>query len=461
MTEILDSLPLWLWFTLALLVLFVARQPVHQAISTLGRIAQQSLRLAAKAVSGAERRLQARNREVMLASGLEAAERSVEREFERIEATMKRELAQYPTLHRRLCEQLTAIDEDYVRSAEVPPEPSNWAKAIKAVCEIPATQDPVVGDVLEIIHHSMRKSEAKALEAYRESSKERHQLLKRMVPHWRSILKRLGRVNKNVESVIRRATALDGHMRRYEDIQQGSDRAVRRLSSSSLSQFFISAFVLVILAGGALVNFHLIARPLAELVGGGAAIGAYPLADTTAGVILLLQIGLGVFLLECLGVTRMVPALGSLGDVLRKRLAWAAGGLLLALACSEAGLAFTREVVIQGDLTDRAAAAGDISWVSTTAQMLLGFVLPLVLAFTAVPLEGFVASARNVLGMLAALVLRSLSTILRLVGAVLLHCSDLLIRLYDIVIFLPLWLESRYEGWRRSSRTLETVEDSA
>ncbi|WP_237055320.1 hypothetical protein [Microbulbifer sediminum] len=468
MTEITDSLPLWLWFILVLVALFVARRPVHQAISALGRFFHQSLRLGASAVASAERRLQERNREVLLAAGQEAAERYVEREFDRIEATMKRELAQYPALHRRLCEQLTAIDEDYVRSAEVPPEPTNWAKAIKAVSEIPAKQDPVVGDVLEIIHQSMRKSEAKALEAYRESARERHQLLKRMMPHWRSILKSLGRVNKHVESVIRRATALDGHMRRYEEIQQGTDRALRRLSSSSMSQFFISAFVLVIAVGGALINFHLIARPMTEMVGGTSYIGSFKVADISALVIILVEITMGLFLMECLRITRLFPVIGSLNDKLRTRMMWVAFALLFFLACVEAGLAFMREILMQEDLAvsaqlrgeEVAATTGDVYWITTAAQMGLGFILPFALTFVAIPLENFIASARTVIGVLTALFLRTLSVILRLLGTASLRCSAMLIGLYDIVIFFPLWLEARFERWRESGRGARAVEEA-
>ena len=464
MTELFNSLPLWLWLVLGLVALFVARRPVHQGIFSLARFFHQALRLGANAVAGAELRLQQRNREVLLAAGSEAAERRVEREFERIEGTVKKELAQYPALHRRLCEQLTTLDEDYVRSAEVPPEPTNWAKAIKAVAEIPAKQDPVVGDVLETIHHSMRKAESKALEAYRESARERHQLLKRMMPHWRSMLTSLGRVNKSVDSVIRRAKAIDGHLERYEEIQEGGDRALRMLSSSSLSQFFISAFVLVIAVGGALLNFHLIARPMTEMVGGAGLIGSFQLADIFALVIILMQISIGIFLMECLQITRLFPAVGALNDKMRRHLMWAAFALLFLLATVEAGLAFMREILARQDLVVSAqlkgveAAAGH--WIIAAAQMGLGFVLPFALTFVAIPLESFIASARNVSGMLAAVFLRVLSVSLRLCGTASLRAGALLARLYDIVIFFPLWLESKYLEWRATASEPESVENT-
>ena len=456
MTGIFQSLPPSLWFVIALVALFLARKPVHQGILALARFFHQSLRLGASAVAAAEGRLQLRNREVLLAAGREATERHIEREFDRIEGAMKKELAQYPALHRRLCEQLTAIDEDYVRSAEVPPEPTNWAKAIKAVAEIPAKQDPVVGDVLETIHGSMRKAEGKALEAYRESARERHQLLKRMMPAWRSILKSLGKVNKTVSTVQQRARVVDGHMDRYEEILQGSDRAQRMLSSSSLSQFFISAFVLAIAVGGALINFHLIARPMTEMVGGTSYIGSFKIADISALVIILVEITMGLFVMECLRITRLFPVISALSDKVRTRMMWAAFTLLFFLATVEAGLAFMREILMQEDLAVSAqlrgaevvAAEGGVYWITTAAQMGMGFILPFALTFVAIPLENFIASTRTVIGILAVFMLRLLSVVLRLAGTALLRSGTLLIRLYDIVIFFPLWLEARFLRWR-------------
>lgn len=457
MTEVFHSMPPWLWFVVALIALFLARKPVHQGIYSLARFFHQSLRLAANAVAAAETRLQQRNREVLLTAGREASERHIEREFDRIDSAMKKELAQYPALHRKLCEQLTAIDEDYVRSAEVPPEPTNWPKAIKAVAEIPAKQDTVVSDVLEIIHSSMRKAEAKALEAYRESARERHLLLKRMMPAWRSILTSLGRVNKTVTAVQQRAKLIDRHMDRYEEIIQGSDRAQRMLSSSSLAQFFISAFMLAIAAAAVLVNFHLIARAMTEVIGGASYVGNFTIADIAALVIILVEIAMGLFLMECLRITRLFPVISALHEKLRTRMMWAAVALLLLLTTVEAGLAFIREPLLQGDLAARvqagqemvATTAGGAYWIATAAQMGMGVILPLALIFVAIPLESFIASARTVIGIIAAFSLRLLSVILRVAGSGILSAGSLLVRAFDILIFFPLWLESRFVSWRQ------------
>jgi hypothetical protein len=256
--------------------------------------------------------------------------------------------------------------------------------------------------------------------------------------------------------VLLRAKTLDGHMEHYEEILQGSDRAQRMLSSSSLSQFFISAFVLAVAVGGALINFHLIARPMTEMVGGSSYIGNFKVADISALVIILVEITMGLFVMECLRITRLFPVISALNDKLRMRMMWAAFVLLLLLASIEAGLAFMREILMQEDLAvsaqlrgdEVAAASGGIYWITTAAQMGMGFILPFALTFVAIPLENFIASTRTVIGVFASFLLRLLSVCLRLLGITLLRSGSLLVRVYDIVIFLPLWLEAKFIRWR-------------
>jgi len=74
--------------------------------------------------------------------------------------------------------------------------------------------------------------------------------------------------------------------------------------------------------------------------------------------------------------------------------------------------------------------------------MVMGFVLPFALVFVAIPLESFVHASRTVIGMLAVMVLRSIAALLRFVGNVVYHGARMLVRIYDLVIFAPLWVES-------------------
>ena len=60
------------------------------------------------------------------------------------------------------------------------------------------------------------------MDDYRKASGERHALLRKMMPDWRQIQETLGRVNKNVESVLERSLAIDRHMQEYDDIVQAA-----------------------------------------------------------------------------------------------------------------------------------------------------------------------------------------------------------------------------------------------
>lgn len=438
-----------IWFVAISIILFLARVPAQKYLLAFTEVMHNAMRLAACTVMSAEKKLQARNREVLLEAGREAAERQIEREFERVENSVTRDLAQYPTLQRKLSESVTYIDEDYQQSTEVPPDPPDWCKVVESVANIESRGDAMVSNVLKDIHKSMVKAQNIAIKEHRSSCMERHKVLKRMMPHWRSVKRVLGEVDRNISSILERAKKISRYMDDYEEILKGSDRAVRVLSSSAMSQFFVSAFVLGIAVGGAMVNFTLIARPMAEMVGGQSFIGSLKVSEISAMVIILVEISMGLFLMESLRITRLFPVISALNDKLRVRMIWITFGFLLALACVEAGLAFMREILMEDELATSAmlrGAAGvsvnDFGWITTAAQMGMGFILPFALVFVAIPLETFVHSTRTVIGALVAALLRGLAFGLRLIGNIFRYSGKVLVNVYNLLIFAPLWLES-------------------
>ena len=449
----------------SVVLLYFARKPAHRIIVSLSRALHNGLRISAHAVTQAEKRLVERNREVLLAQGREAAEHIIEREFERVDATLRRDMAEYPALQRQLSEAVTRIDEDYQNSTEVPPSPPGWTKAVAAVAKIPSSDDPMVVDILRGINDSLVKAHENAIEEYRIQARERHQLLKTMLPYWRKLQQVLGQVDKRVTSLLERSQTIDRHMDEYEQILKGSDKAIRTLSSSSMTQFFIAAFVLAIAVGGAVINFNLIARPMQEMVGGSSYLMGFKTANIAALVIILVEVAMGLFLMESLRITRLFPTIGALDDKMRIRMMWASFIMLLTLAGIEAGLAYMRELLSQDDaalvagLLNNTEVVKDSSnrWITTAAQMGMGFILPFALTFVAIPLESFIESARTVVGIVGAALLRVLSVTLRILGNIARYAGTAFAHLYDLIIFAPLWLEGLLSGRTRQEKAPRTV----
>jgi len=457
---IVNSVPvsIMIWSVLIVSFLYMARHSAHRALRSFTRVLHAGFRLSSKALEPIEKRLALRNREVLLSDGREASERVIDREFERITATVEKELADTPALQRRIQEEIAQLEDDYKQSTEVPPSPPGWVNAVEAVAKIPAKGDPLVVDILEDIHASLVKAHAATIDEYRETRKERHQLLKNIIPSWRKVSQVLGVVDKNVTSLLERAKVIDRYMDDYEQILNGTDRAVRNLSSSSLNQFFISAFVLAIAVGGAFINFNLIARPMAEMVGGNAYVGEWRIANLAALVIILIEITMGLFLMETLRITRLFPTIGALKDSMRIRMFWITLIILTSLATVEAGLAYMRELLMQDELATSALLRGEaiaataaaseagFTWITTVAQMGMGFILPFALVFVAIPLETFVQSFRTVLGVVAVGGIRILAFTLRLISSSFYYMGSMSIHVYDLVIFAPLWVEQKVQG---------------
>lgn len=452
------------WFVILVTFFYMARDAAHRAIHSLSRVMHNGLRLSSKALGPVVYHLTLRNQEVMLAAGREEKERTIEREFERINSSVTKELADTPALQRKILEQITVLEEDYKESVEVPPSPPGWVNAVDAVARIPAKSDPIVADILEDIHESLVKAHNTSTEEYRKSRKERHQLLRNMLPHWRKVLHVTDAADKNVCSLLDRAKAIDRYMDEYEEIQKGTDLAVRKLSESSLTQFVISLVVLAIAFGGAMINFSLIARPMAEMVGGNAYISGFKVADIAALVIILVEVTMGLFLMESLRITRLFPAIGALKDTMRVRMIWITFTILLMLATVEAGLAYMRELLMQDGLVTMAllrgeaaaGASGGFTWITTVAQMGMGFILPFALVFIAIPLETFVQTLRMVLGIIVVALIKTLAFSLRLLGNIIYHLGNTLLHIYDLFIFAPLWIEKMLSNRQVGPRAVLT-----
>lgn len=432
---------------LLLAAMYLARKPFHRAVLAFSLVINNALRLSAASVRQAEKKLVERNREVLMAEGLENAERLVEREFERINAAVVRDLKGYPALQRQMADVVTKLEEDHARSVEVPPNLPNWINIIESIATIKHDGDSMVGKMLSEIDRNLREQNRTAIESFRSSSGKRQVLLNRMLPLWRRVQKTLDDIGRSISDLTDRAKSIDRYMDDYQEIRDRTDKAARKLSSSSTTQFFIAGLVLLIAIGGAVINFNLIALPMSEMVGGGSFIGPFRTSDVAGLVIILIEISMGLFLMESLRITRLFPVIGSMDDKMRMRMVWITLTLLTVLAGVESALAFMRDRIASDMEALRQTLAGveqtvhTGSKIPTIGQMIMGFILPFALTFVAIPLESFISSARTVLGTMAAGLLRIIAFLLRLSGNIVYYTGKFAAALYDLIIFPPLWLE--------------------
>ena len=449
-------------FLIAIPFLYAGRRPMHGVIRSVCRALSGPLRLGARWLMATAEEMRERNRVVLLAQGREEVKQTIEREFERVTALVQRDLHGYPALQRRLMDEITRIEEDYQKCGEVPPPPPEWTKAVETIAGIKNTGDGLVIKILEDISKSLERIYDKVVGEYRRSYEKRHKILEGFQPFWRSLNQTLTRVDKNLTGLQESAAKIDTQMDKYEQIVAKSEKVEHALTSSASIQFFISTVVLAVAFGGAFVNFWLIARPMSAMVGGGEYLaGGMEASQIAALVIIFVEATMGLFLIESLRITHLFPRISNMQDKMRHRMLWISFTILLILAGVEVALAVMRDLIISADMELKRGLGGadagvakavvETSWVTkipVIGQMILGFILPFALAFVAIPLEYFIASARTVLGVALVAGTRGLGFALRFLSNLTKQLSNTLVMLYDVLIFLPLIVERVVQGAR-------------
>jgi hypothetical protein len=432
-----------IWVVLILLVLYVARWPAHRLLKALSRLLYRSLRLMAHALMRAEGRLSQRNREVMLMQAREHQVQKLQREFERVASYVNRDLSAYPALNRQLTTVGKKIEEDFQQSGEVPPVPPAWVTAVDTIAKIPPNGDPMVSTILRNVQTQLERSSKQLVDAYRKAAGKRHELLQRMLPLWRFMNRKLESLERIFTGLGDRTQKIDHQISRLEEIVAGTDQVQESLKSSALTQFFVATLLLAVTVVGGVINFNLIAMPMSEMVGGASYIGPFHASEVAALMLVAMELSVGVFLMDALRFTHLFPVIGTMEDKVRRRVAMLMLLFLMVLACIEASLGFMRnllaadkEALIQqlaGGVVP-ATAALQYRWLPSLAQMVLGFILPFLLAWAAIPLEMFVHSGRVVGGLVGATGLRLSAFSLRLMGSLFDAVGKLLVSLYDALI---------------------------
>jgi hypothetical protein len=445
------ALSLFVLALVAMLFCYAARKPMHELFRALGALIGGPLRVGARWLTATATEMKERNKAVLLAHGKQETGQRIEREFERLGALVQRDLQGYPTLQRKLLDEITRIEEDYRKCGEVPPPPPDWVEAVSAMASVKTGGSEMVQRILEEIKTSIAKIHDKAIGEYRRSYESRHKILEGFMPFWRSVDRNMTEVNKKLGDLQASAKGVDALMAKYEAIHAKTDKAEQTLAVSAFTQFAIALLVMAIAAGGAFINFKLIALPMSEMVGAGDYLTAsLRTSEVAALVIIFVEASMGLFLLEALRITHLFPRIATLNDVMRRRMMWIALVLLVTLAGVEAALALMRDMLIAdkqallqslATVPQAVANEGWVGHIPTAGQMLLGFILPFALAFIAIPLESLIHSSRTVGGVLAAAVVSMLGVALRMLASVVRRMAKVLISVYDVIIVVPLMVE--------------------
>jgi hypothetical protein len=231
---------------------------------------------------------------------------------------------------------------------------------------------------------------------------------------WKEVRVLLERTNEAVGGALDTAARVNTYIDEYARVRDDDHIAARALSYSATKRFAISSFVLCAAVGGAFASWQLIAPPLAGLLPEGAQLGGVSAAALSALAVVGLEVVLGVFTMDLLGITELFPRLARLPAKQRRLLL---GGALTSLFLL--------------------AAAGGV----LADSSLLGFAWPWLVALAAVPLEMFLDNGRHVGTHAGALLVGALGSLAFVAGRTARTLSDVLPSLYDAYVSIPLRIE--------------------
>ena len=456
--------PLLSWTVLAvgaMVLLYLARPWARALFAALFGGLARTFRLTGQALGALSRAAWQRHRELVSEYRLKEIEHKLARQLDRLDTVMRRDLARYPELHRAITDLTGRIRDDYAASGliEEPEASPKWATeatALSAGSEKLAVM-PRIAAVPRVTPDDRPRPPRFSQRGERRRLRILGRGMRRLGP-LEARLAGLDGLEERVRETVARAAELVAD---YRALLLSEARAVATAGDSAAVRFVVAVLFLVIAAGGSVLNFQLIARPMAELVGSGYEIAGYPIAQVAALTMILIEAAVGIVLMEGLGITQLLPVFGRLERGQRRLLAVGAAILLIGLASVEAGLAYLREILIgleqQAVATTMGISAAQAEkatgFLPIAVQAALGFAIPFVLALVAIPLEVAVETGRAVVQGLWATLLGILGFLFRVLGQALHFVEHVLAAAYDLIVFLPLSLERlalAVARWRRN-----------
>lgn len=282
--------------------------------------------------------------------------------------------------------------------------------------------------------------------------------------------------NKNASDVNKAFTE-------FEEIVRSEDRRKIASRASIVVPWVIAVLITTIALAGVFLNFFLIERPMAEIVGEGARIGGIGLPTFAAIIVIFLEFVTGVILMDSAGFTRLIPAFHSMSAAGRRVMLVVSFTFLALFSVMEMTLSIVREQIIEQDReTDRLAAQiiGPVLIspqpsaeaaaatapaeapqranvfgleLSTFAQLILAGVIPWLLAAAALPLETIIRNSVFIISIFASFALIFLSFICKTISALFKNIGVFLLAIYDFIIFLPLFAQ---RWWKQRQATGES-----
>lgn len=456
----MPALSITILIVASMIFLFFAREPIHKMIEALSEGIAGGLRKLSAWTKDASEKMRKKDRKVLLESGVAHIQHKILEEFSRIEVANTKNLADYPKLQLRLDEDITKIESDYKECGQSTPEAPGWGEVIETIARAKdSAGDRIIEKMLSEIHKSAVASEKKALSEYREVAGKRHKILSSMSPIWKRVEKLGKDINSKVEQVIETNSRIDKYMKEYSKLSKGDSESIDMLSSRVTKLFIVSMIVIAAGVAGAFINFNLIALPMSELVPQGTRVAGMAVSEISALVIIVLEIVLGIFLMESMGVTNTFPQIGAMTRSKRNILFYGSLAGLFFLASVEASLAILREHLAESNMALEQALAGSSAAASITkgssitvvGQATLGFVLPWILAMIAIPLEMFIEASQHAFARLLSLFVTLFGHVAHGLAYVIEGLLKVIAHAFDAFIIIPLKISEMMPSGKKST----------
>jgi predicted nucleic acid-binding Zn-ribbon protein len=443
------------WIIASMAFLFLAREPVLKMIQACSDATAGGLRKLAEWMKETAHSMREKDRKVLLESGVAKIQGEILQEFSRIDMANTKALNGYPKLQLKLDDNINQIQGDYEECGQVTPQAPGWSEVIESISRAQDTNnDRIIEKMLSEIHKSAVDGEKKAISEFRDATSKRHKILSSMAPVWKRVEKLGKEINDKVDRVMENSKNIEKYMSRYEKISTAEPESIDMLSSKVTKLFIISLIVIFVGLVGAFINFNLIALPMSELVPAGVRVAGMQVSEVSALVIVALELVLGIFMFEAIGVTHTFPQISNMTRGKRKIILFGCLLGLLFLSTVEASLAVLRENLAEAknalDISLAGESAAGVenvnSQITLIGQALLGFVLPWILAVIAIPLEMFIEASQHAFARAYTILITLLCHLATAIAYLIEGLFNILGHLFEIYIIIPTQISNLFNG---------------